>query len=171
MGSYQSPLSAIVKGALAGAAGTYVMGEAMSRVPRLLEQAGRPLPPSPPGPTAPDSPTEEVAERLVEGVAEEPIDEEAKATGGQLVHWSYGAGWGAAFGVLQGSFRLPTLLAGLLFGALVGSVADTIMPRLGLQVPPSDRPRALTMAYMGYHLIYGLTVGLVWSILNFGRRG
>lgn len=171
MASYQSPLTAIVKGAIAGAAGTYVMGEAMSRVPQLLKQLGYELPQPPPGPAAPDSPTEEVAERLAEGVAQQPIDQETKAQAGHVVHWSYGSAWGVAFGVLQSSLRLPHLLAGLLFGAAVGTVADTLLPRLGLQTPPSQRPAPLTVAYMGYHLVYGLATSLTWAILNLGRRG
>jgi hypothetical protein len=171
MASYQSPLSAIIKGAFAGAAGTWVMGEAMARTPQLLERAGVRLPEPPPGPTAPDSPTEEVAERLAEGVAEQEISDETKAAAGQLVHWTYGAAWGAFFGVMQASLRLPHLVHGTLFGLLVGTVADTAMPRLRLQVAPTQRPASLNVMYMAHHVIYGWAVAIAWAILNLGRRG
>ncbi len=171
MGSYQSPVSAIVKGAIAGAAGTYLMGEAMSRAPGLLERAGYQLPKAPPGPTAPDTPTEEVAERLAEGLADQTIDDETKAQAGQVVHWGYGSAWGAAYGVLQASFKAPTSLGGALFGAAVGMVSQTLLPAMGLQNSMKRNPAALTAYYLAGHVVYGLSVALTWRVLNLGRRG
>jgi hypothetical protein len=161
----------MIKGAVAGAAGTYVMGEAMARAPELLRRAGHPLPDAPPGPTAPDSPTEEVAERLAEGLAQDEIDEQTKAAAGQVIHWTYGAAWGAAYGVLQSSFRLPALLGGGLFGAGVGYVADTVLPAMRLQAPPELNPRSVNLYHMTMHLVYGVTTALAWRLLNLGRRG
>ncbi|MGH2428608.1 MAG: hypothetical protein ACRDGV_06920 [Candidatus Limnocylindria bacterium] len=171
MATYQSPLTVIIKGAIAGAAGTAIMGAAMERAPKLLEQMGVKLPPAPQAPTAPDSPTEATAKRLAEGVAEQPIDEETKATGGQVVHWAYGAGWGAFYGIMQSSLKLPHLVHGTLFGALVGGVATFLVPRIGLQVPPSENPQQLNVFYMGSHLVYGWATAIVYAILNLGRRG
>ncbi|HEX6128978.1 MAG TPA: hypothetical protein VF071_08165 [Candidatus Limnocylindria bacterium] len=171
MGSYQSPLSAIVKGAIAGAAGTWAMGEAMSRAPQLLERAGYRLPEAPPGPAAPDTPTEEVAERLAEGLAQDEIDEGTKQTAGQVIHWSYGAAWGAAYGVLQATLKLPTLLGGAFFGAGVGYFGERVMPALRLQNAPERNPRAVNLMQMGAHVVYGVAVALAWRVLNLGRRG
>lgn len=172
MGSYQSPLTAIVKGAIAGAAGTYVMGEAMSRGPQLLQQAfGYELPKAPKGPAAPDTPTEEVAERLSEGLAKHEIDDETKAQAGQLVHWGYGAGWGAAYGILQASFKAPTTIGGALFGAAVGTVSQTLLPAMKLQNSPGRNPMPVNVFHMAAHVVYGLAVALAWRVLNLGRRG
>lgn len=172
MASYQSPLSAIIKGTIAGAAATHAMGQAMTRIPQLLERSGHALPPSPPGPTAPETPTGEVADRLVEGLAAQPpLSEEAKPVAAKAVHWSYGAGWGAAFGVVQASLKPPTMPMALLWGALVGAVSATAMPWMHLQLSPSERPAVLTGANFGYHLVYGAVMGVAWSILNLGRRG
>lgn len=169
--TYQSPLSAIINGAIAGAAGTYVMGEAMARVPELLERAGHPLPEAPPGPAAPDSPTEEVAERLAEGLARDEIDAQTKAAAGQVIHWTYGAAWGAAYAVLQSSLRLPSVLGGVLFGAGVGYVADTVLPAMRLQTRPELNPRSVNAYHMAMHLVYGVTTAVAWRVLNLGRRG
>ncbi len=171
MATYQSPLTVIVKGAMAGAAGTAVMGTFMERAPGWMERMGVTMPSSPPGPTAPDSPTEEVAERIVEGVAKRPIDSAGKARAGQMVHWSYGAGWGALFAVLQSSFTPPPLIHGSLFGAMVGVVADTVMPRLGLQNPPSRNPGQINVMHMAAHVVFGIATALTYQILNLGRRG
>jgi hypothetical protein len=169
--AYQSPLSAIIKGAIAGAAGTYVMGEAMARTPELLQRAGYRLPEAPPGPTGADSPTEEVAERLAEGLVQDEIDEDTKRAAGQVIHWTYGAAWGAAYGVLQSTFCLPTILGGGLFGAGVAYVGDTLLPAMRLQAPPELNPRAVNWLHMGTHLVYGVTTALAWRLLNLGRRG
>lgn len=171
MATYQSPLTAIVKGALAGAAGTAAMGAFTERAPRALERLGWSMPSGPKGPTAPDTPTEEVAERLVEDVAEQDLPDDAKGTAGQAVHWTYGAAWGAVFGIVQASLRLPHLLHGVLFGLLVGTVADTVMPRFGLQVPPKRNPMELNVFHMAAHVVFGLVTAATWAVLNLGRRG
>ena len=171
MATYQSPLTVIIKGAIAGAAGTAAMGAAMERAPKVLESMGVQVPTPPPGPTAPDSPPEALAERVAEGVAEQPMGPQAKATAGQVMHWGYGAAWGAYYAVIQSSLKPPPLLHGALFGALVGTVASAVVPRLGLQNPPSRNPPKLNAMYMGYHLVYGVTTAVVYAILNLGRRG
>ena len=171
MATYQSPLTVIVKGAIAGAAGTWLMGKAMSDGPHLLRQAGISLPASPPGPTAPDTPSEAMAERVAEGVAQVELDEEAKRIGGEVVHWGYGAGWGVVYGILQASIKLPHLLHGTLFGLLVGIVADTAVPALRLQRSPTERPMALNVFYLGSHVVFGWGVAVTYAILNLGRRG
>lgn len=172
MASYQSPLTAIIKGAIAGAAGTAVMGVFMERAPELMERMGRPMPPSPPGPTAPDTPNEEVAQRLAEGLADaSPLTAEAKATAGEAVHWAYGSAWGALYGVVQSSIKLPHFIHGTVFGALVGVVADTVMPAMRLQNKPTENPTAANVMHFAAHLVYGWTTALVWGVLNLGRRG
>lgn len=171
MATYQSPLSAIIKGALAGAAGTAVMGAFMEKAPALLGSMGLEVPEGPPGPTAPDTPNEAVAERLAKGVAKQPLAKKDKAIAGEAVHWSYGAAWGAFFGVMQSTLRLPHLVHGTAFGVLVGIVADTVMPRLRLQNPPSRNPMEVNVMHMAAHLVFGWTTAIVWGILNFGRRG
>lgn len=170
MSSYQSPLTVIIKGAIAGAAGTAVMGAAMERAPQLMEQLGLApaTPPTPPRkPNAPSSPTEEVAER----VSDRPLDPETRAAAGQAIHWAYGAGWGAFYGVMQSSLRLPHLLHGTLFGGLVYAVASTVVPRLGLTRPPTSQPMPMNLTQLAMHLIYGWATAIVFGALNFGRRG
>jgi len=171
MGTYQSPLTVIVKGALAGAAGTAVMGAFMERAPQILDSFGVKLPEERPGPTAPDTPTEAMAERIAEGVAQQPLDDAAKATAGQAVHWSYGSGWGAIFGVMQSTLKLPHLVHGAVFGLLVGIVGDTLLPAMRLQRDPRTNPGEINLMHLGSHVVYGVTTALVYGLLNFGRRG
>ncbi|MGQ0607501.1 MAG: hypothetical protein ACT4OQ_03445 [Chloroflexota bacterium] len=171
MATYQSPLAVIVKGALAGAAGTAVMGAFMERAPHILESFGIRLPADRPGPTASDAPTEAIAERVAEGVAKHPLDDRAKATAGQAVHWTYGAAWGAFFGVMQSTLKLPHLVHGTIFGALVGVVADTLMPAMRLQRDPRTNPAPTNVMHMVSHIVFGWTTAFVYAALNLGRRG
>jgi len=171
MGTHQAPLAVIVKGALAGAAGTAVMSAFMERAPKLLENLGVQLPAERPGPTAPDSPNEAVAQRVASGVVRQPLDAEEKPTAGEAVHWTYGAAWGAFFGVMQSTLKLPHLVHGTIFGVLVGVVADTLLPAMRLQRDPRTNPAPTNLMHMGAHVVYGIATAAVYGILNFGRRG
>ena len=172
MGTYQSPLAVIVKGALAGAAGTAVMSAFMERAPELMERAGvspsadDAQPPTPPeDPEAPASPTEELAERVTEG----QLEPEARAAAGQAIHWGYGAAWGAYFAVIQSTFRPSSILHGIFLGGLMSAVATKALPRIGLTPEPRSRGELLTNA--ASHVVYGVTTSVVYRVLNLGRRG
>jgi hypothetical protein len=168
MATYQSPLAVIVKGALAGAAGTAVMSAFMERAPELMERVGvgATEPPSPPkDPDAPESPTEELAERVTEGA----LSGEERSVAGQAIHWGYGAAWGAYFAVIQSTFRPSPITHGAFLGGLMTIVATKVVPRLGLT--PEPRSREELISSTASHVVYGVATGLVYQILNLGRRG
>jgi hypothetical protein len=75
----------------------------------------------------------------------------------ELVHWTYGAAGGAAFGALPGGVRRRAW-AGPAFGLLVWVGFEAgIAPLLGL--PHAKRPRAVErVAIAGDHLLYGLVL-------------
>ena len=171
MTTHQSPLAVIVKGALAGAAGTAVMGAFMERAPQVLEGVGIQLPPDRPAPTAPDSPNEALAKRVASGVARQPLDKDAVASAGEAVHWAYGAAWGSLFAVMQSTLKLPHLVHGTIFGLLVGVVADTLLPAMRLQRDPRTNPAPTNIMHLAAHVVFGVTTALVYGVLNFGRRG
>jgi uncharacterized membrane protein YagU involved in acid resistance len=173
MARYESPLSYLIKGAIAGAAGTAVMSAFMERAPQLMERAGMEPPPSPPPPENAEEqsePTAELAERVAAGVLDEPLDDEQKAVAGQAIHWAYGAAWGAYYAVIQGTFGFPRLLHGTFFGALVAGVASTVVPRMGLVPRPQDQPMELNVMNVATHLVYGWVTAIVFGILTLFRR-
>lgn len=168
MATHQSPLAVILKGAVAGAAGTAAMSAFMERAPQLMEQVGlaAPEPPAPPDdPDGPASPTEELAERVTKGGL--PADQRAAA--GQAIHWAYGAGWGAYFAVIQSTFRPSPVLHGAFLGGLMTFVAGGLIPRVGLMPPPQKREQLVVSA--SSHVVFGVVTALVYQALNFGRRG
>ncbi len=72
---------------------------------------------------------------------------------------------------MQSTLKLPHLVHGTVFGILAGVVADTVMPRLGLQVSPARNPTEVNAMHMAAHVVFGWTTATVYAILNLGRRG
>lgn len=166
MPTYQSPLAVVVKGALAGAAATAVTTAFVQRAPELLDRVGLATerPPTPPArPSRRRSPTERAVEKATSLSAQE-----ARAAG-EVLHWAYGAGWGAYYAVIQSTFRLPSLLHGTWLAGLMALVAVRAVPMLGLAPAPRGRDQLVTS--LASHAVFGWTTAVVYALLNFGRRG
>src|SRR5690606_35934742 len=97
--------------------------------------------------------TETAARRIWEGLTHRPLGPRQKAAGGYLLHFAFGASWGAALALLR---RRPTIPEGLAFGALVWMVSDNVLLRLlrlgdwPNRYPPGVHARALLA-----HLVWG----------------
>lgn len=157
----QSPLGALVRGIVAGAAGSLAMSLFFS-VTKKLGLA--PEPPreafDPPEPAQRDeSETQAIARRFIEQLMQRgPI--EHKDLGGHLVHYAFGAGWGAAYGLATPSLRgLATLPGALVFGSLVWAVSDhVIVPGFRLAGWPQHYPPRNHVYALAAHLVYGVAV-------------
>lgn len=168
----ETPLAAVAKGAVAGLVGTAVLTVAMRRGPELLHQLG--LARADPGvpktreqaEETEGGPTETLAERVAAGVLEVPIEDDTRQVAGQAIHWSYGAAWGALYGVVQSSLHLPHLVHGTIFGGLVAVVASTLVPAIGLTPPPTRQPLAMSGMQMVTHLLYGWATALTFRVLS-----
>ena len=166
MATHQSPLAVVIKGGVAGAAGTAAMTAFLQQAPALMERLGLATarPPTPPAkPSGRRSATEKVVER-----ATTLASDETGHLGGAL-HWAYGAGWGAYYAVIQSTFRLPTLLHGTWLSGLMTVVAVRVIPAVGLAPAPRTRDQMIVTG--ASHVVFGWTTAIVYSILNFGRRG
>jgi len=171
MAYYESPLAVVAKGAIAGLAGTAAITMAMKRGPDLLQQLGLAPSQSPAAEAqkiaeSAGEPTEKLAEKVTTGVLDRPIEEETRRVAGQAVRWGYGAAWGALYGLLQGSFRWPSLLHGTTFGGVVGGVASTLVPAMRLTPPPTQQPMPANAMMMVYHLLYGWVTALTFRLLS-----
>jgi hypothetical protein len=169
----RNPLGVIVRGALAGLAGTVVLNMTMNLGIRLAEEEGKipgrrgqPLLGTKPGGEAP---TEIVVERVAERVLEEPIDEVTKRKAGRALYWGYGAAWGALYGILQSSFRLPAMQHGLVFGGFVGLVNSTIIPAARIGPSLDELPKRIAVVQMGAHLLFGLVTSFAYRRLHLAR--
>lgn len=162
----ESPLAATAKGAVAGLAGTVALTAVMRFGPRAL--AGLGLLPEPAGPR--EEPTAKLAGKVAGGVLERPIAADTRQTAGQAIHWAYGVSWGALYGIVQSSLRLPHLLHGALLGGLVAGVASTLVPAMRLTPPPTEQPPAMSALQVGRHLVYGWVTALTFRLLSPGDR-
>lgn len=144
MARHQSPLAVIVKGALAGAAGTAVMGAFRQRAPQLLGALGA-------------------------GRSEPPATPVEVADADEASRWALGAGWGAYFAVIQSTFRPWPPLHGVLLGGLMTFVAVRVGRPLSLAPAPRTREELTVTA--ASHVVFGVVAALVYQVLNLGRRG
>lgn len=165
MSHHASPLEVAIKGAMAGLAGTAVLTQVMQRGPRFMdEKLGVSI--AEPETDAPDDPRAELVERVAAGVLETDISAETKQTASQAIHWGYGALWGAIFGIVQSSLRIPLLVHGTIFGGLVAAVASTVVPAMGLAPSPREQPKTMSAMQFVNHLIFGWAVALTFRVLT-----
>src|SRR2546425_11407408 len=118
----QTPLGALIRGVLAGAVGTVAMdlqwfyrykrggGESgfldweFSAGLDDWSKAGAPA---------------QVGKRLFEGFFQRDLSPRDAALTNNVMHWAYGLGWGANYGLVAGTLCPPPLRSGLLFGSVV----------------------------------------------------
>lgn len=149
-----TPLGAIGRGLLAGAAGTAAMTACQTAV--MQARGGQ-------SSTVPG----QVAQRIGEGVFRRKVPDQQLGTLTQIMHWGYGTTWGAAYGAVQSSLHLPILSPALLFGAANWAANSALLlPALELAPPVSQRPAQGTAEELGYHLVYGLGVTAAYRLLT-----
>lgn len=175
-----TPLSAIGRGLLAGAAGTAVMTGWQTLVARLRaggdgegegdsgDDGGDAKGGDDGGsrdPWAEASAPAQVGRRIIEGVFEREASPELIPVLTHGMHWAYGTGWGAVYGVLAGSSaRRRPLRHGLAFGAGVWAASYAQLVPMGLYEPPWTYPPGELALDLSHHLVYGAGVGLGHAI-------
>lgn len=162
-----TPLAAVVSGAAAGAVGTAAMDTVRYLIYRRTggtdsfrewefapvqswEQAPEPG---------------QVAKRLAEGFTQRPIADRWAWLVSTLAHWSYGTGWGVAYGILAGSLRQPRAWYGLPFGATVWASGYVVLPEAGLYKPIWEYDSATLARDLADHLAYGASTAAMFSAL------
>lgn len=151
-------------GAVAGLLGGFVAAGVMSLGHKAI---GAMMPP----PDATPAPQEEDATVKVASVVADrlgyPLTEADKPRAGTVVHYVFGAGVGAVYGVLAELTPIVRIGVGLPFGAAVWLGAHAItVPALGLATPPTQRPFSQEAQEFGLHLLYGLATELARRLLR-----
>jgi putative membrane protein len=144
-------------GAVGGLAGAALMGLSYAVVAKLIPQ------PAAHG----DDATEKVANTVARVVAGTNLSPARKKAGGQFVHFAFGTGMGALYGLLADSFPTVSAGAGTLFGtaAYVGAHALAV-PALGLARSPIKNGVAQESPELAAHLVYGLTTEAIRRALS-----
>lgn len=109
--------------------------------------------------------TMKAAGRIAE-MAGTRLSHETKKKAGPVVHYAFGTGMGALYGILAEyaprDLRRRWLLSGIGFGSVLFAGADEIaVPALGLSKPPSESPLSSHGHALASHVVYGLTSGTV----------
>lgn len=165
---------ALVNGAVAGLVGTAALTVAMRWLPEAMAHAGvAPADPSVPkthgeASEVQERPTQLLAEKVARGTLRTSLTDETQQAAGQAIHWSYGAAWGAVYGLVQHWLRPPYLVHGPIFGAGVGMVASTVVPAMGLVPPPTQQPVAMSAMQFTVHLRYDAVTALTFRLLSRG---
>lgn len=176
-----TPVGAVVRGLLAGAAGTAAMDLVWwiryrrgggQQGPLQWEFSARSVHDWD-GVNAPG----QVGKRLVEGFTQKEIPRQRAGLVNDVVHWSYGVAWGAAYGLVAGSLvatraggrPLRGAVAGTLFAPAVWLAGYAALPRADLYKPISEYGAATLWKDLSAHLAYGAGTGAAFAVLG-GRR-
>jgi putative membrane protein len=109
-----------------------------------------------------DDATERVARVISERFFDHRLTNREKETASAAVHYAFGMGSGALYGVLAEAAPQVTKGAGLPFGAFVWLTADEgLVPLFDLSKGPTAYPLSTHVYALASHLVYGLTTETV----------
>jgi hypothetical protein len=106
-----------------------------------------------------------VGKRILEGLFDRRLPDERAALVNNTVHWGWGVGAGALFGVVAGSLPMPRRRHGLVFGASVWAGSYVVLPAAGLYEPIWRYKLGVLGNDLTAHLIYGLSTAVAFRQL------
>jgi hypothetical protein len=164
-----NPIGAVVKGAVAGLAGTVAMdllwyrryrregGEdgfldwEFSAGTTSYDEAGAPA---------------QVGKRIVEGYLQRELPPSSARPMNNAVHLLTGVGWGATHGIALTSLGALPLGAGLLTGATAWGASYAMLAPAGLYKPMWEYAPRVLWKDLSAHLAFGLGTGLAFRALK-----
>lgn len=163
-----TPLAAVAGGLLAGVVGTVCLDTVQYLKYRRAGGTDSPLAwefaPVRTWEQAPDP--GQVARRVIEGFTQRKLPDRWAFPVSTAMHWGYGSGAAALYGILAGSLHRPHAAYGLPFGAAVWVSGYVILPEGGLYKPIWDYD-AKTLAWdLTGHLAYGAGTGVTFRLLT-----
>ena len=162
-----TPLAAVAGGLLAGAVGTVCLDTVQYLRHRRGGGTESPLAwefaPVQTWEQAPDP--GQVARRVIEGFTQRKLSDRWAFPLTTAMHWGYGSGAAALYGILVGSLRTPRAAYGLPFGTAVCAAGYVILPEGGLYKRIWEYD-AKTLAWdLSGHLAYGAGTGVTFLLL------
>lgn len=148
MSSHDTPLRAATRGVIAGAIGTAVMTAGQTAYYKVMDVEGSTTP-------------AEVAKRVIRGVLQRDVDEDATPQLNTAMHWAYGTGWGTLYGL---AVRRPT--TGVVFALTVWGASLVELPAMKLAPPIWQTPPASIAPDLGFHVLYGVAVATAHRALS-----
>ena len=145
-----SLLGGLARGVAAGAIGTAAMTGAQTAYYKAV------------GAEPSDTPAE-VGTRVVRGVLKRELSEDDTSRLNNVMHWLYGTGWGALYG-LTAAGREPGLGVG--FALTVWGASQVELPAMKLAPPPWESDLQTLAPDVGFHVVYGVAVATAYKALS-----
>ena len=157
-------MNSLLKGVVAGIAGTGVMTAYQLGVARLR---GQPLGTEVPQRWADAPALAQVAKKAADAVGQgSRFTREDVPLLTNAMHWLYGIGWGTFYGLGAGQTRPDPVAGGLAFGTGVWGAAYAELIPLGIYEAPWKYPKRELAIDLSYHLVYGLAVAGAYAALD-----
>ena len=163
-----TPLGAVMRGAAAGAVGTIAMdllwfsryrhNGGDGRFVDWESSVGLSSWDEAPAPA-------QFGRRLIQGVFQRDLPPERARLLNNIVHWTTGVGWSAAFGLVSGSFPNHRSWHGLILGAGVWAQAYAVLVPAKLYKPMWEYDGETLWKDLSAHLVYGLSTATVFRVL------
>jgi hypothetical protein len=153
MSGRPTPLRAVGRGLVAGAVGTGLMTAYQVAVAKARDSESSTMP-------------AEVAKRIIRGVFQREVSDEQTETLNNAMHIAYGTGWGALYGLAQGTLDAGVMRHGTTFGAIVWGASLIELPAMKLAPPVWEYPPVEAGLDLSYHLVYGLGVAGAYAVLD-----
>jgi uncharacterized protein DUF1440 len=151
----EPPLAAVRDGAVAGAVGTAAMTAYQLAVIRARG-------------SEPSRTPAEVSKRIIRGVFQRDVPEDKTELLNNGMHWTYGTGWGIAYGIVAPSLPGSPFRNGVLFGLVVWAASLVELPAMKIAPPVWETPPREVALDASYHLVYGVAVALAYAALSGG---
>jgi hypothetical protein len=114
----------------------------------------------------PEGLAEQFAFKVASGLFGRDISPAARPVG-VAVHLAYGSAWGMLYGLLQSSYRLPTVPFGIAYGVAAWLAGPAFLaPAMKLMRPPLEEPPVRTTMLLAGHVVYGAALAAVFEALH-----
>ena len=163
-----TPMGAVARGTVAGALGTLAMDALMYR--RYRRDGGAQafaeweLSAGLDGWDGAGAPAQ-VGKRVVEGLFRVDLDRRWARLTNNVIHWAYGLGWGAQYGVVAGSATRLRPGWGLVLGPVVFASGYVVLPLAKLYRPIWEYDGPTLAKDLTAHLAYGVVTAEAFRLL------
>jgi hypothetical protein len=152
----------IVRGIVAGVAGTAAMTAYQLAVAKAR---GKPLATPVPHRWADAPAPAQAAKKIADAVGQgRRFTREDVPLLTNAMHWLYGVGWGAVYGLVP--HGLDPAAEGVAFGAGVWAASYAELVPIGVYKPPWEYPAKEVALDLSHHLVYGLGVAGAYAVID-----
>ena len=99
-----------------------------------------------------------VGRRILKGIFRRDVSAERIPLLTQVMHWSYGIGWGVGYALTREKVEAPPRAHGLLLGTGMWGASYAELVPMGIYEPPWRYPVRTLALDAAYHLVYGSAV-------------